>query len=147
VADTILKGPVTSLAGTCPALSMSITGTPVRTTSATVFPNRACAELRNGDTIYALGPKIDGTVVASRVYFVSAAAGVTVTGTITGLAGTCPALSMKVNNETYVRTTSATSFTGRPCADIRAGDAVQAAGPRQPDGVVVAERLYAQVVK
>ena len=71
VADTTLNGPVLGLAGTCPALTLSVAGTPVKTNSATVFNNKTCAELKNGDTVYAIGPKTDGTVVASRIYYVA----------------------------------------------------------------------------
>jgi hypothetical protein len=162
-----ITGTITGLAGTCPALSMKLNNeTYVRTTSATTFTGRPCAEIKTGDVSQAIGPKgADGVVLAEKLYVSPAPvptpaptptpapppaptppAPTTITGTITALAGTCPALAMKVNNETYVKTTSATLFTGRPCADIKSGDTSQAIGPKQGDGVILAEQLYVSPV-
>ena len=70
--DVTLNGVLSGLGGTCPALSMSVAGTAVKTNSATVFNARACAELKSGDTVYAIGPKqSDGSVLASKVYYVA----------------------------------------------------------------------------
>ena len=156
VADTTLNGPVVGLTGTCPALAMSVAGTPVKTSAATVFTYRACAELRSGDTVYAVGPKqSDGSVLASKVYYVTPtpappptptpsptpAPDVTLNGTIATLGGTCPALSLSVAG-TPVKTNSATLFNNKACAELKIGDTVYAIGPKQSDGSVLASKIY-----
>jgi hypothetical protein len=143
VTDTTLNGPVVGLTGTCPALTLSVAGTPVKTNSATVFNNRACAELGNGDTVYALGPKqSDGSVLASRIYYVApTAVEVTVSGTISGFTGTCLSVSLTVSG-TLVKTNSATTFSGtKGCSLLQNGDAVTAVGTKQSDGSVLATRI------
>src|SRR5215471_5173476 len=69
--DVTLNGVLAGMSGTCPVLSMTVAGTAVKTNASTVFNNRTCAELRNGDTVYAAGPRqSDGSVLASRLYYV-----------------------------------------------------------------------------
>jgi hypothetical protein len=69
-ADVTLNGAIAGLAGTCPALMMTVAGGAVKTTTSTVFTNKVCTELKNGDTVYAIGPKqSDGTLLASKIYF------------------------------------------------------------------------------
>jgi hypothetical protein len=65
---------------------------------------------------------------------------VTMNGTIGSFGGTCPSLSMSVSG-TYVRTGSATTFTGKACAEIRSGDTIGVAGTRQSDGSVLANMV------
>jgi len=63
-------GTIAGLTGTCPAVSMTLSGTPVKTTSATTFTNGACTDLKNGSGVYAVGTKqSDGTLLASQIYF------------------------------------------------------------------------------
>jgi Domain of unknown function (DUF5666) len=141
--DVTLNGAIASLGGTCPALSMSVAGTLVKTGAATVFNVKACADLKNGDTIYAIGPRqSDNSVLASKIYYVAPTPPpVTVTGAIAGVGGSCPALSLTVNGMA-VKTNSATAFSGKACSQIKSGDAGQAIGPKQADGTVLAEKLY-----
>ena len=50
---------------------MKVSDVVVKTDAATTFNNRSCGELRNGDVVYAIGPKqSDGSIAASRIYFV-----------------------------------------------------------------------------
>ena len=140
--DVTLNGALSGLSGTCPALSMSVAGTAVKTNSATVFNAKTCAELKNGDTVYAIGPKqSDGSVLAGKIYYVAPAPEpASVTGAIGSLGGTCPALSMSVNG-TLVKTSSATSFSGKACADLKSGDSVAVTGTKQSDGSVLATKV------
>jgi len=132
-----------------------VAGTAVRTNAATVFNLKTCAELKNGDTVYALGPKqSDGSVNASKVYYVAPPApapaptpaptpapDVTLNGPIASLAGTCPALTMAVAG-TAVRTSAATVFNVKTCAELKNGDTIYAIGPKQSDGSVAASKIY-----
>jgi hypothetical protein len=131
-----------SLGGTCPALSMSVAGTPVKTNSATVFNNKTCAELKSGDTVYAIGPKqSDGSVLASKIYYVAPQpVAVTVSGPVSGFTGTCPAVQMTVNG-TVVKTSSSTTYSGRGCTVLQNGDAVSVEGMKQGDGTVMATAI------
>jgi len=138
-----VNGVIAGLTGNCPALSMTVAGTGVKTSAATVFNNRSCAELRNGDTVYAAGPKQgDGTVLASKVYYVSSPSNeVRLTGTVSNLAGSCPAFSLTVEG-TSVKTNSATTFDGtKGCSVIANGDSVTVVGTKQSDGSVLASKV------
>ena len=150
--DVTLKGDIAGLTGTCPALSMTVGGAAVKTGSATVFNAKTCAELKNGDTVYAIGPKqSDGSVLASKIYYVAPTPppapaptpnpDVTLKGDIAGLTGTCPALSMTVGGAA-VKTSSATVFNVKTCAELKNGDTVYAIGPKQSDGAVLASKIY-----
>src|SRR5204863_9100437 len=101
-----------------------------------------CAELRNGDTVDAVGPKTDGTLVASRVYYVApTVVEVTVSGAISGFTGTCLSVSMTVSGS-LVKASSATTFSGtKGCSGLQNGDAVTAVGTTQSDGSLLATRI------
>jgi Domain of unknown function (DUF5666) len=63
-------------------------------------------------------------------------------GTIGGIAGSCPALSMSVSG-TYVRTSSATTFSGKSCGELKVGDTIGVAGVKQSDSTVLAATVVA----
>jgi hypothetical protein len=52
---------------------------------------------------------------------------------------TCPALTMTVG-DTYVRTTSTTTFSGKGCGDFKIGDTVGVVGQKS-DNIVTATTL------
>jgi hypothetical protein len=139
-ADTYVNGPITGLAGVCPALSFSLSGTPVKTSSATTFNSRTCAELKNGDIIYAAGPKqADGTINATRTYYTPPS--VTLTGTVSNFGGTWPTLTFTVQG-TAVKTSSSTTCDGtKGCSLMANGDSVTVAGTTQSDGSVLASKI------
>lgn len=60
-------------------------------------------------------------------------------GLVSGLSGTCPALTFTVNS-VKVTTNSATTFED-PCAQIANGRRVEVEGTRQPDGSIVATEI------
>src|SRR5260221_178995 len=141
--DVTLNGVLSGLGGTCPALAMSVAGTAVKTNSATVFNAKACGELKNGDTVYAIGPKqSDGGVLASKISYVAPTPppDVTVTGAVSGFAGTCPSVSMTVGG-TVVKTNSSTTYSGKGCSVLQNGDAVSAVGAKQSDGSLLATKI------
>ena len=63
-----VSGPVMASTGTCPALTLTVGTTMVKTTAATVFHDVTCSALRVGTVIEAKGARLaDGTLLASRV--------------------------------------------------------------------------------
>jgi hypothetical protein len=63
-----VQGTIGSLGGTCPALTFTVGGTTVKTSSATRFAGVACAAIRSGDKAQVEGVKqADGSVAASKV--------------------------------------------------------------------------------
>ena len=58
-------------------------------------------------------------------------------GSVTQLAGTCPAISFIVNGK-RVRTSADTSFGASSCGSLRTGDRIAAVGATQSDGSVLA---------
>jgi hypothetical protein len=61
-------------------------------------------------------------------------------GRVSDLIGECPAITFTLERQT-VRTTAATVFTGRPCAQLERDAKVDVSGVRQPDGSVLAIRV------
>ena len=62
-----VEGSVSSLTGTCPALTFAVGARVVKTTSATVFSD-PCQSIRNGVQVEAKGSRAaDGTFTATRV--------------------------------------------------------------------------------
>jgi hypothetical protein len=142
-----LSGTIGGFGGTCPSLSMSVSGTYVSTSPATAFSGKSCGDVKVGDTVTVVGTKsTDTSVVTATTLTVTASAPppslVTMNGTIGSFGGTCPSLSMSVN-AVYVWTDSATTFTGKSCAEIRKGDVVGVAGTRHSDGSVLATTVSA----
>jgi hypothetical protein len=61
-------------------------------------------------------------------------------GRVSGVQGTCPALTFTLANHT-VRTSSATEFTGGPCKDLKNDTRLSLRGTLQSDGSVTASRV------
>ncbi len=61
-------GPISGLGGTCPALSFTLSGTPIDTDASTKFHGRSCSSLQNGDRVEVKGTKQpSGHVLATKV--------------------------------------------------------------------------------
>ena len=66
--DDEASGAITAKAGTCPALTLTVGATTVKTTAATVFHDTTCGALRSGTAIEAKGTtQNDGSLLASRL--------------------------------------------------------------------------------
>ena len=139
-ADVYVNGAIAGLTGVCPIVSMTLSGTPVKTTSATTFNGRACTALKNGDVIYAAGPKqADGSILANRTFYTEPT--VTLTGTVSNFGGAWPALTFTVQG-TAVKTSSSTTCDGtKGCSIMANGDSVTVVGTKQSDGTVVASKV------
>jgi hypothetical protein len=151
-----LNGTIGGITGACPSLSMSFSGNYVRTNSSTTFSGKSCGDLKTGVAITVVGTRqSDNTVLATSIASTASTPTPTPTptpaptptatasGTITALGGSCPALSMKVDG-TYAITSSATTFSGKTCSTLKAGDAVSVAGEKRSDGVILATTLSAK---
>jgi hypothetical protein len=144
-ATVTFSGTVSSLTGTCPSLAFTANDTGVRTTSSTTFGGASCADIRNGGSVGVAGTKqSDGSVLASYVSVsvprpapVAPAVTVSFSGAVASVSGACPSLVLTVKG-TVVATNSSTSFGGKTCSTIAAGDIVGGSGTKQTDGSVLA---------
>jgi hypothetical protein len=78
----------------------------------------------------------DGSIVASYVRLAtttSTTTGTPIKGTITVLAGSCPALTITVGDK-VATTTAATAFSGGTCSDLKPGVVVAIMGAVPPGG-------------
>jgi hypothetical protein len=144
-----IEGTLTAIAGTRPALRLTIAGTTVRTSAATVVQRRGDTQdlsvLQIGMTIHVVGDRqADGSLDARRLQIKDDATGAEfeIEGSVGGLRGSCPAVSFGVNGFS-VTTTSATTFTPA-CADVKNGNKVKVRGITQADGSVRAASVTRQ---
>lgn len=144
-----MSGTIDGVTGSCPSLSMSVSGTYVRTNSSTTFTGKGCGDLKTGVAIGVVGNRqSDNTVLATTIASTASTPAPTPTlatasGTISALGGSCPALSMKVDG-TYAITSSATAFGGKACGSLKTGDAVTVTGEKRSDGVILAAYVSAK---
>lgn len=140
---TTVQGAVADLSGSCPALTFMVGPTSVTTTAETSFRGSGCAALANGSFVAVNGTaQSNGSIAATRV-FVAPAPPTNESrarGTVSGLSGTCPTLTLTVA-QTAVSTTSATQFVGGSCSVIVNGSFVVVDGTPQPNGSIVAARV------
>jgi hypothetical protein len=107
-----------------------------------VFSGKGCGDLKNTDSATVTGTKNPdtGVVTATKVES-TAPAPITVTGTISGLMGSCPTIKFSLGEKT-VYTSSSTVFSGKGCADLKNTDSASVTGMKNPDtGVVTASKV------
>ena len=136
-----MSGAVASLAGACPSLTFTIDGTAAAVNTATSYGGGgSCADLKNGDRRAAVGARnSDGRLVAR---YVSGAipTEVTLSGTVAGLAGTCPSLTFTVNGAS-ASTSASTTFSPGGCSDVKNGGPIGLVGTKNADGRVIARAV------
>lgn len=148
-----VEGMVSGLTGTCPALTFTVQGARVTTTSTTAFDDITCARVVNGARVEVKGERqADGSIVASRVEGEDdddeddddddngRGRGPKIEGSVASLSGACPTLSFMLNG-TRVTTNGRTAFEDVTCAALRNGTRVEVHGERQSDGTVLASRV------
>lgn len=142
-----IQGALTAVAGTKPALTLTVGGTIVRTNAGTEVQRRGDAQtldaLKVGQTLHVVGTRQpDGSLIARRIQIQDDATGgeFEVEGSVGGLKGACPSVSFKVNGFS-ITTTSATVFEGGTCLALKSGDKVTVKGTKQADGSVTATRV------
>lgn len=131
------EGVVGSVTGSCPTLTLVITGTRVSTTATTEYVNGSCETLRPGTKVTIDGElKPGGEAVAEKIEIRSVPGRkVSGDGKVDAVSGSCPALELTVRG-VKVTTTSETTFTGGTCGDIKAGSQLDVTGDY--DGTQVA---------
>ena len=163
VNEVKVEGTVSALAGTCPAVTFTVTttvGAVVTTTSVTAdattnFHKVLCAAVANGAVVEVKGIRqASGSVLATKIEVEDAAdddddavTPVTVTGAVSALAGTCPAVTFTVTTAatpattTSVTTAAATDFTALACAAIANGGTIKVTGTLQVGGSLLASKV------
>jgi hypothetical protein len=146
------EGTISGLTGACPAVTFMssmtrvltmISMTRVLTDSTTTFFDGTCQQLANGGKAEVRGAKQpDGSIKATRVSVeeVRKPGPTEVDGTISGLAGACPAVTFTIGT-TKVSTDSTTRFSDGTCQQLANGGKVEVKGSKQPDGSIKASEL------
>ena len=123
-----LTGTIASLRGTCPVIGFMLAGKSIVTNAATGFGDgNTCAVAQNDLQVTVTGTaQADGSILATRVLPVPAPVvvpTVSITGAVTRLNGTCPAITIGVG-EKFASTTAQTMFRGKGCGDLKVGSGV-----------------------
>ncbi len=144
--DLEFEGAIAGFSGaaSCPAASLTIGTTLIKTSAATVFDDVTCATLANGALVEVHGTRqADNSILATKVELQSGPN--EVRGTVSELTGTAtcgtatPALTFKVTptigTPVIVKTTATTTFTGGTltCATLANGANVEVEGTTQGD--------------
>ena len=149
---TELEGRIASLDAT--ARTLVIDGTTVAVpTTATIrhgHTNLTFADLKVGDQVHVKGTRSTTGVTASAIVVQTdddddadndASNRASAAGKVSGLTGTCPAVSFKVATTT-VTTTSTTVFRDGSCAELANGVTARVRGTRQADGSIKASHVF-----
>lgn len=123
------EGVVGAITGSCPTLTLVITGTRVSTTETTEYVNGSCETLRPGTKVTIDGElRPGGTAIAEKIE-IRRVPGRPVSGDgrVEAVAGACPDLTLTVRGVKVV-TSSSTTFTGGACEDLRRGSQIDVTG-------------------
>ena len=142
-----IQGVLTAIAGAKPALTLTVGGTTVRTSSSTEVQRRGDVQtldaLKVGQTLHVVGVRqSNGSLDARRIQIDDDQTGgeFEIEGSLGGLKGTCPALTFSVNGFS-ISTNTATVFEGAACSALKSGDKITVNGIKQADGSVLATRV------
>lgn len=145
---TEVEGSVASVAGTCPAITVTVTGQPSVVTSATTeFRKGVCADVQPGTRVHMRGTlQADGTVAATRVDIKNRddddedddesrnphdGPG-PFAGTVSEFRGTCPTVTFNLRGLEIV-TSATTAYIGGTCDTLRPNVRVVVTGTRVGD--------------
>jgi hypothetical protein len=150
IVDT--EGPVSGVSGLCPSITFTVGDRLVHTSASTSFREGSCASIQNGSRAEVRGPlSADGSIQATRVEPTDDDDDdededddddrneMELQGTVSGLNGTCPAITFRLGN-TMVVTDNATRFDGR-CSAVQNGRRVEVEGVLMSDGRVRATEV------
>jgi Domain of unknown function (DUF5666) len=142
-----IAGALTAMAGTKPALTLTVAGTTVRTSSTTEVRRRGDVQsldaLKVGQTLHVVGVRqANGSLDARKIQIDDDQTGgeFEIEGSVGGLKGTCPAVTFGVNGFS-ITANAATVFEGSACSALKSGSKVTVKGTKQADGSVVATRI------
>ena len=119
-------GVIGAMTGTCPTLTLVITGTQVQTTATTEYVYGTCETLRPGIHVKVDGElRPGGSAIAERIEVLqNPGRPVSGDGTVSAVTGTCPNITMMVRGIPVV-TSATTTFTGGSCDSIREGTLIE----------------------
>jgi len=145
-----IHGTLTAMSGTKPALTLTVGGTTVRTSSSTEVKRRGDVQsldtLKVGQSLHVVGVRqADGSINARKIEIDDDAPGgeFETEGSMGGLQGTCPSVRFGVNGFS-VSTNASTTFEDSPCSSLKNGNKVNVKGTRNADGTVSATRVKAK---
>jgi hypothetical protein len=155
-----VDGTISAVSG-CPTARLTVDGTVIAATGSTTFKAGACADLAVGVKTRARGAKqADGSMVAYWIWpDVVRRETAEITGVVSGLSGTCPALSFTVTPKSLtsmetvtttsrsVTTGAATEFRDTTCAALKNGDAVYVKGTAQVKSLTTDGPIAATLVQ
>jgi hypothetical protein len=123
------EGVIGAITGTCPELTLVITGTRVGTTAATQYVNGSCETLRPGTKVRIDGQLYPGGEATAERIEILRVPGRPISGdgVVATVAGSCPTLTMMVRG-VAVSTTSETVFFNGTCEQIVSGTHIDVAG-------------------
>ncbi|MBL0171200.1 MAG: hypothetical protein IPP90_10800 [Gemmatimonadaceae bacterium] len=147
-AAVMMTGSVSGVVGSCPTVTFTLERRTIKTTGSTSFGDSKCTDLVNSARVEIGGVvQADGSIWARTVRRIPTTSApppaptlVSVVGTVSGLAGTCPVVSFTLERR-VIRTTAATVYGNGACTDITDGIRVEIAGTVQGDGSVVVVKL------
>lgn len=139
---TKVEGTVASITGTCPAITVVVTGHPSVVTSATTeFRKGVCADVKPGTRVHMRGTlQTNGTIAATRVDIRTDddedeesrnphdGLG-PFEGTVSEFRGVCPAVTLNLRGMDIV-TSATTTYVGGTCATLRPNVHVAVTGTR-----------------
>jgi hypothetical protein len=123
------EGVIGAITGSCPTLTLVITGTRVSTTATTEYVNGTCETLRPGTKVTIDGELSPGGTATAEKIEIRSVPGRNVSGDgrIDAVSGECPALTITVRGVTVV-TSGSTTFSGGACEDLRRGSHIDVTG-------------------
>ena len=142
-ADVEVKGAVSDVRGSCPALTFVVNGTTVTASTLTQFKDGSCGSIVSGRQVEITGTRpSSGAVLAARVEIKENAAqnDVELKGSISSIGGSCPILTFVVNGK-RIMTTASTQFKDSTCGSIAAGRRVDVKGNVEANGTILATRV------
>jgi hypothetical protein len=134
----LTEGTVSGLSGACPTITFTVAGKSFTTESATRFGDAGCAAVANGAKVAVSSQTT--TAGATRVLAVKVIPPpppppVLTEGTVSGLSGSCPAITFTVAGKSFT-TESATRFGDAGCAAVVNGAKVGVASQTLASGAV-----------
>ncbi len=144
-----ITGTVSAFGGSCPTVTFLLERKTIKTSATTSYADGTCASLKNDGKVTVVGAtQSDGSVVATSVKITAVTAAPVpapapvpvavpdISGLITAVSGTCPALTITVERKTAT-TSSATFFDGKGCGDLKVGVMVNIYGTIPAGGTIL----------
>jgi hypothetical protein len=155
-----VDGTISAVSG-CPIPRLTVDGTVVTANGSTTFKAGTCADLVAGARTRARGARqADGSMAAYWIWpEVVRRESAEITGTISGLSGTCPALSFTVTPKSLtsvetaattsrsVTTSAGTEFRDTTCGALKNGDVVYVKGTAQVKALTTDGPIAATLVQ